>query len=71
MAENKVVGLRDDLSDQEKKRAQFCVNQCPHPDKLCKRGYCDEFQKEFKLGKYSTRDRRSKTNVDKKSTRTN
>ena len=61
MSENNIVGLRDEMSVEEQKRAQFCTHRCPHPDALCKRGYCDEFQREFNLGKYSKRKRRKKS----------
>ncbi|MCX4384591.1 MAG: hypothetical protein OSJ39_02175 [Clostridia bacterium] len=43
------------VDEQERKRAKFCTERCPHPDELCKRSYCEEFQKEFGLAKFSKR----------------
>ncbi len=43
------------VDEQERKRAKFCTERCPHPDELCKRSYCEKFKKEFGLAKFSKR----------------
>ena len=44
----------------ESKKANFCTMHCPHPNDPCRRAYCDEFQKKFRIGKYSMRKSRRK-----------